>query len=43
MFFILTNTLATFMDLINRFFRKHLDMVVIVFIDAILIYIRSED
>ncbi|KAH0689089.1 hypothetical protein KY289_016447 [Solanum tuberosum] len=43
MSFGLTNTLATFMDLMNRMFRQYLDMFVIVFIDDILIYSRSED
>ncbi|WMV50714.1 hypothetical protein MTR67_044099 [Solanum verrucosum] len=39
----LTNTPATFMDLVNRVFRQYLDMLVIVLIDDILIYSRSED
>ncbi|KAH0730003.1 hypothetical protein KY289_001191 [Solanum tuberosum] len=43
MSFGLTNTLATFMDLINRVFRQYLDMFVIVFIDDILICSRSEN
>ncbi|WMV33257.1 hypothetical protein MTR67_026642 [Solanum verrucosum] len=43
MSFGLTNALATFVDLINRVFRQYLDMFVIVFINDILIYSRSED
>ena len=31
------------MDLMNRGFKKYLDLFVIVFIDDILIYSRSED
>ena len=38
-----TNTLAIFMDLINRFFREHLDMFSIVFIDDILIYSKTKE
>ncbi|WMV08620.1 hypothetical protein MTR67_002005 [Solanum verrucosum] len=37
------NVAATFMDLLNRVFNQNLDIFVIVFIDDILIYSRSED
>ena len=33
---------APFMDLMNRVFRPYLDRIVIVFIDDILVYSRSE-
>ncbi|XP_069145899.1 uncharacterized protein [Solanum lycopersicum] len=39
----LTNTLAVFIDLMNRVFKPFLDMFVIVFIDDILVYSRSEE
>ena len=39
----LTNAPKTFMDLMNRVFKKYLDLFVIVFIDDILIYSRSEN
>ena len=42
MSFGLTNALAVFMDLMNRVFRPYLDRFVIVFIDDILVYSRSE-
>ncbi|KAH0719580.1 hypothetical protein KY285_015611 [Solanum tuberosum] len=43
MSFGLTNAPATFMDLMNRVFKKYLDLFVIVFIDDILIYFRNEE
>ena len=42
MSFGLTNAPADFMDLMNRVFRPYLDRFVIVFIDDILVYSRSE-
>ena len=42
MSFELTNAPAVFMDLMNRVFRPYLDRFVIVFIDDILVYSRSE-
>ena len=42
MSFGLTNALAAFMDLMNQVFRPYLDRFVIVFIDDILVYSRSE-
>ena len=38
----LTNAPVDFMDLMNRVFRPYLDWFVIVFIDDILVYSRSE-
>ena len=43
MSFGLTNAPAVFMDLMNRVFRPFLDAFVIVFIDDILVYSRSEE
>ncbi|WMV54561.1 hypothetical protein MTR67_047946, partial [Solanum verrucosum] len=43
MFFCLNNTPPSFMDSMNRVFKQFLDMFMIVFIDAILIYSQSED
>ena len=43
MSFGLTNAPAAFMDLMNRVFKQYLDLFVIVFIDDILIYSRSEE
>ena len=42
MSFGLTNAPTTFMDLMNRVFKPHLDIFVIVFIYDIIIYLRSE-
>ena len=42
MSFGLTNAPAVFMDLMNRVFRPYLDRFIIVFIDDILVYSRSE-
>ena len=39
----LTNASATFMDLINKVFHEYLDRFVIVFIDDILIYSKSQE
>ena len=37
----LTNSLASFMDLMNRVFRPYLDKFVVVFIDDILVYSKD--
>ena len=42
MSFGLTNAPAIFMELMNRVFKKFLDTVVILFIDDILVYSKSE-
>ena len=39
--FRLTNSLATFMDLINRVFHPYLDQFVIIFIDDTLVYSKN--
>ena len=43
MSFRLTNAPATFMDLMNRVFKKYLDKCVIVFIDDILVYSKTKE
>ena len=43
MAFGLTNTPAAFMDLMNRVFKKYMDKFVIVFMDDILIYSRTQE
>ncbi|GJX85147.1 putative nucleotidyltransferase, ribonuclease H [Tanacetum coccineum] len=40
---VLTNAPAVFMDLMNRIFHEYLDKFVIVFIDDILVYSKSEE
>ena len=42
MSFGLTSSLETFINLMNRVFRNYLDAFVIVFIDDILMYSKSE-
>ena len=39
----LTNALAVFMDLMNQVFRLFLDQFVIVFVDDVSVYSRSEE
>ncbi|GKB78493.1 putative reverse transcriptase domain-containing protein [Tanacetum coccineum] len=39
----LTNALAVFMDLMNRVFHEYLDRFVIVFIDDILVYLKTRE
>lgn len=42
MLFGLTNAPAVFMDLMNKVFQSYLDQFVVLFIDSILIYSKSE-
>ena len=39
----LTNSLATFMDLMHRVFQPYLDRFIVVFVDDILIYFKSKE
>ena len=39
----LTNALTTFMDIMHRVFQPYLDQFVVVFVDDILIYSKSEE
>ena len=41
--FSLTNAPAVFMDLMQRIFHPYLDQFVVIFLDGILIYSKSED
>ena len=43
MSFGLTNALVAFIDLMNRVFKQYLDLFVIIIVDDILIYSRSEE
>ena len=43
MSFGLMNALAVFMDYVNTIFRPYLDMFVVVFINDILIYLRTKE
>ena len=43
MSFCLTNSHATFMDLMNRVFKPYLDMFVLIFIDDIKIHLKNEE
>jgi hypothetical protein len=43
MSFSLTNALAYFMNLMNKVFMKFLDKFVVVFIDDILVYSKTEE
>ena len=39
----LTNAPAVFMDLMNRVFKPYLDQFVVIFIDDIVVYLRSRE
>ena len=43
MLFGLTNASAAFMDLMHRVFRLYLDKFIVIFIDDILVYSRTEE
>lgn len=43
MSFCLTNVQAAYIELINRVFRNYLDSFVIIFIDDIFVYSKSDD
>jgi hypothetical protein len=43
MYFGLTNALAYLMDLMNKVFIKYMDKFLIVFIDGVLVYSKSEE
>jgi hypothetical protein len=43
MSFALTNALAYFMYMMNKVFMEYLDKFIVVFIDDILVYSRSEE
>ena len=43
MLFVLTNVLATFMNMMNNVLSKILDKFVLVFIDDILVYSKKEE
>ena len=43
MSFELTNALAVFMDYMNQIFRSYLDKYMVVFIDDMLVYSKTEE